>query len=133
VDHAKASRPSGRALFASSLSLLPPVSLLRRCSDAAAADPGAASASPGSPYGTPLAAHRTPPPGLPELLAGDYSMRRFGEEGWKLAGEATPPHPSSASGGFISAYPAGGVPYGGTEAVSSASKTPLLHLNPLAM
>lgn len=79
-----------------------------------------------------MAAQRTPPPGLPELQGG-YSQLRVGrEEAEKLAGEDTPPHPDAALiAAFPGSAPRAGAGAGGEEGLS-ASKTPLLHLNPLA-
>lgn len=84
---------------------------------------------------------------LPRLLQADYSIRSFNnpsslleEEGWQLAAEATP-HPGAlGSPGLIAAFPArgGAAAVGahqsdGSEGSLSAAKTPLLHVNPLAM
>lgn len=70
------------------------------------------------------------------LPQGDYSIRRLDEEGRRLAAEATP----AAGSGFIAAFPPGsmrGAPnplaQGGGEEGLSAAKTPLLHVNPLAL
>ena len=72
-------------------------------------------------------------------MQGDYSIRRMAaaaeEEGKRLAGEATPP-----AGGLIAAFlPASGDrratgtgQLAGEESLSAA-KTPLLHVNPLAL
>ncbi|KAL4431049.1 hypothetical protein ABPG75_006305 [Micractinium tetrahymenae] len=93
-------------------------------------------------YSTPLAAQKTPPPGLAELQ-GDYSIRRMSaaeDEGRKLAAEPTPlPDGSGSSPGLIAAFlgsASRGAAAGaadGNEGSLSAAKTPLLHVNPLAM
>lgn len=94
-----------------------------------------------SEYGTPLAAQKTPPPGLAELH-GDYSIRRISaaaeEEGHRLAAESTP-SPHAAGGPLIGAVfsvsrtPTAGSLLDGSEDSFSAAKTPLFHSNPLAM
>lgn len=76
-------------------------------------------------------------------MQGDYSIRRMSvaeDEGRKLAAEPTPvPNGSGSSPGLIAAF-LGSASRGAAAATAdstpgslSAAKTPLLHVNPLAM